>query len=241
MKDNYQAIVIEDIYEKDRKGDTMFVLTLKFPLKGKLKKEKQEDKPICYNQKTKEKQRPLISHSGYNSQNNQKVIKEESCAEKKPRVKAKSSLIAVLLLISAALLCLFSLSVCENVKEKTTINGREYSLSADDETKRENFLQSFGLKADTLLSERKIIIPPEFNDTYRKYNELQNLQGLDLEQFRSKEVDEYVYSLSDCDIEGESAYAVMLIYKGKVIAGHLTNFLENSTVFTFTKDSVNGE
>lgn len=150
--------------------------------------------------------------------------------------KIKMILLIPLCCVTAFLVCFVLVSFDEKPQNKTVIGDREYSLSAENEEQQEEFLSSFGLNAYELLSEKEIVIPDEFSPLYEEYNALQKRQGLDLEKYKGKTATQYIYSLSDCDIEGEKAYADIIVYKGRVIAGHLTNYLQNGNMYTFTKE-----
>ena len=150
--------------------------------------------------------------------------------------KIKTILLILLCLVITFLVCFALVSFAEKPQDKVIIKDKEYSLFAQSEEERAEFLSSFGLTCDELLSEKEVVIPDEFSPLYEEYNALQKRQGLDLEKFQGKTAKQYIYSLSDCDIEGEKAYADIIVYKGRVIAGHLTNYLQNGNMYTFTKE-----
>ena len=65
----------------------------------------------------------------------------------------------------------------------------------------------------------EIIIPQVFNKTYEEYNNLQKKVGLDLSRYAGKNVYKATYEL----VDSKTNYAVILIYKNRMIGGHLTN------------------
>ena len=75
------------------------------------------------------------------------------------------------------------------------------------------------MSSEKITDSCEVTIPTDFNDTYEQYNELQKEIGLDLEKFKGKSVQKITYELKNC----KTKFAVLLIYKGKVIGGHLTN------------------
>ncbi|MEE1218303.1 MAG: DUF4830 domain-containing protein [Ruminococcus sp.] len=95
-----------------------------------------------------------------------------------------------------------------------------YTLVAENPTDERSFLSQFGLNA---VSKSRvcedITIPSEFNEIYNKYNTLQNKVGLDLSRYSGKTVKRVTYKLADSKLN----YAVILVYKNRIIAGHLTN------------------
>lgn len=152
--------------------------------------------------------------------------------------KIKTVLLIPLCLIIAFSVCFALVSFDEKPQDKVIIKDKEYSLFAKSEEERAEFLSSFGLIVDELLSEKEITVPDEFSPLFEEYNALQKLQGLDLEKFKGETAIQYIYSLSNCDIEGEKAYADIIVYGGRVIAGHLTNYLQNGNMYTFIKEQL---
>ena len=89
---------------------------------------------------------------------------------------------------------------------------------------RIGFLKQFGIEVEkTPVQEQNVTIPSEFDKIYVCYNELQKQQGLDLSKYKRKEVTRYTYKVTNySDYEG-TVYADVIVYRGKVIGGHLTN------------------
>lgn len=125
--------------------------------------------------------------------------------------------ILVAMLCIGAMLSIFrstvpDVAVCERLGE--------YSLKADSKQDRLSFFESIGQSAD-MDSEvcDEVTIPYEFDEVYTKYNQLQQGAGLDLERYKGRQVKRYRYELEN----SEYSYAVLLVYSGRVIGGHLTN------------------
>ncbi len=105
----------------------------------------------------------------------------------------------------------------------------EYSLRAESQAEIENFAFQFSLKLSELYTQKIVTIPYEFNHTYNKYNELQKKHGLDLSKYKGKECVLCMYSLKD-----EKKYLSIVVYKGRVIGGHLSTLEQDSTMYTFS-------
>ena len=56
-----------------------------------------------------------------------------------------------------------------------------------------------------------------------RYNTLQKAQGYDLSKFAGKTVMRYVYKVNNYPSSTEPVYATLLVYKGKVIGGDVTD------------------
>lgn len=86
--------------------------------------------------------------------------------------------------------------------------------------RRKKFLEQFGVEtADAKPEKRSVVIPSDFNKYYEEYNELQKKIGLDLGKFKGKEVTEITVPLE----KPKDNNAVLLVYKNRVIGGHITN------------------
>ena len=123
--------------------------------------------------------------------------------------------------VAVAVVCIISMiSVQNSLPDTATCDELGcYSLKCDKDDEQSAFLQQCGLSPLKITDSCEVIIPTEFNDAYEHYNELQKEIGLDLEKFKGKSVQKVTYELKN----SKTKYAVLLIYKGKVIGGHLTN------------------
>ena len=87
---------------------------------------------------------------------------------------------------------------------------------------RINFLKQFGWEVNPEPIEMvEVIIPKEFDAIYKKYNEVQKAQSLNLEKFRNKSVKRYTYEISEYPDYAGKVYANILIYNDRVIGGDI--------------------
>lgn len=123
--------------------------------------------------------------------------------------------------VAVAVVCIISMiSVQNSLPDTATCDELGcYSLQCDKDDEQCTFLEQFDLSSEKITDSCEVTIPTDFNDTYEQYNELQKEIGLDLEKFKGKSVQKITYELKNC----KTKFAVLLIYKGKVIGGHLTN------------------
>ena len=123
--------------------------------------------------------------------------------------------------VAVAIVCIICMiSVQNSLPDTATCDELGcYSLKCDKDDEQCAFLEQFGLSPLKITESSEVTIPTEFNETYEEYNELQKSIGLDLEKFKGKSVQKVTYELKNC----KTKFAVLLIYKGKVIGGHLTN------------------
>lgn len=138
------------------------------------------------------------------------------------KIKAKKIIIAAAVLSVAAAVICTAVTVAVNSKlPDTAVSEKtgEYSLVLND-GEEEKFLEQFGIEtADSKPEKRSVVIPSEFNKYYEEYNELQKKIGLDLGKFKGKEVTEITVPLE----KPKNYNAVLLVYKDRVIGGHITN------------------
>ena len=58
---------------------------------------------------------------------------------------------------------------------------------------------------------------------FERYNNLQKSQGYDLTQYAGKNVMRYVYKVNNFPGATDPVYATVLVYKGQVIGGDITD------------------
>ena len=96
------------------------------------------------------------------------------------------------------------------------------SLATNDA--RVQFLKDFGWEVTASpLQSTQVKIPEEMSDVFRRYNALQLSQGYDLQSFAGKTVMRYVYEVNNYPEATEKVLATLLVHKGKVIGGDITD------------------
>ena len=96
------------------------------------------------------------------------------------------------------------------------------SLATNDA--RVQFLKDFGWEVTSSpLQSTQVKIPEEMSDVFRRYNALQLSQGYDLQSFAGKTVMRYVYEVNNYPGATEKVLATLLVHKGKVIGGDITD------------------
>ncbi len=106
------------------------------------------------------------------------------------------------------------------------------SLATNDA--RVQFLKDFGWEVTASpLQSTQVKIPEEMSDVFRRYNALQLSQGYDLQSFAGKTVMRYVYEVSNYPEATEKVLATLLVYKGKVIGGDITDTAPGGKIHGF--------
>lgn len=137
----------------------------------------------------------------------------------------------------AAIIVLLVMGITVYSTTPASANGEKgsYSLEAEGNSGRIEFLEQFGWKTAGKASKtEEIVIPSEFNETYTSYNELQKQQGLDLTKYAGEECTKYTYKI--LNYEGNSKIvANLLVIDNKIIGGDISETKKDGFMQTFYK------
>ena len=98
----------------------------------------------------------------------------------------------------------------------------KYSLSAQDNTARLDFLSQFGWQASGEPVEIcEVIIPETFNEVYEKYNDIQKEQGLDLSKYCGERCKRWTYEITNYPTGETGVQVGILVYKNTVVGGEV--------------------
>lgn len=129
-------------------------------------------------------------------------------------VKVKNpKLIVIALLCAILVIAICALMLRIGAPDTVDIDGRSFSLRAEDDGDIEAFLSACGYPDAELLTDTEIVIPKIWNGVYEDYNELQRCQGFDLVPYKGKSARQLIYS-------ADSVCPTVLIYDSAIIAGH---------------------
>jgi len=99
------------------------------------------------------------------------------------------------------------------------------------------FLNSLGWQVPEQPSDvKEVLIPPEFDAAYERYNDLQKKQGRDLSEYRAKTVTRYTFCVTNHP-SGEETFANLLVYNGKIIGGDICSYSVNGFMEQLTVDN----
>ena len=112
----------------------------------------------------------------------------------------KKTVIIVSAIVAAVILLIIGITVLSTAPASANGEKGSYSLEADGNAGRIEFLEQFGWKTSGKATKtEKITIPSEFNEVYTSYNELQKQQGLDLTKYSGEECTKYTYKILNYD------------------------------------------
>ncbi|MBQ8766067.1 MAG: DUF4830 domain-containing protein [Clostridia bacterium] len=135
----------------------------------------------------------------------------------------KTKHIRVIFLAAFVLFTAVSLMILSNESQETSSNN-DMILSAETHEERMKFISQFGWQVEEEpYSVKEVIIPEEADDVYNAYNELQRLQGFDLNEYAGVRAKCWTYVIKN--YEGyenqECIHANILVYDGAVIGGDI--------------------
>ena len=119
---------------------------------------------------------------------------------------------------------------------KSDVKINYKNIKTNDE--RINFLKQFGWEVNPEPVETvEIIIPGEFDAIYKKYNEVQKAQSLNLEKYKNKPVRRYTYEITEYPQYNGTVYANILVYKEKIVGGDICSAELNGFMHGFDKNN----
>ncbi len=157
-----------------------------------------------------------------------------SLSSKKFKKTAVCCFIVAIVLVSSSVL----IYNCIKNDERTKIDGVNVDNSAADLTEILSFVSSFGWEISSQPDEiREIIIPSEFDDVYKNYNEIQLSQGYNLEKFCGERVKRWTFTVSNYPgYEGKEFIKInILVSDGAVIGGDVCSVELNGFMHGFAK------
>ena len=127
----------------------------------------------------------------------------------------------ILIIAAAAAVILALILIFGGDSQQTSATAVPSPASNDG---RVQFLRDLGWEVtNTPTESSQVRIPQEMSDVYRRYNALQQSQGYDLSTYAGKNVLRYVYQINNYPGATQPVYATLLVYKGKIIGGDITN------------------
>lgn len=131
----------------------------------------------------------------------------------------KKAVIAVIVLAAI----LIAVVMIAGSADRADTNSKETAaLSAvvKNNDQRVKYLNSLGWEVEKkALEEQKVVIPRNFSDVYKKYNEIQLAQGFDLSKYGGIEATRYTYQVLNYPNCDSNVVADIIIYRNRIIAG----------------------
>ncbi|MDR1805338.1 MAG: DUF4830 domain-containing protein [Clostridium sp.] len=136
----------------------------------------------------------------------------------------KASQIKLAALVLAVVLAAGTLLYLSH-RENPVNDGGGIKLSAATAQERKAFLSQFGWELEDDPKEvTEVLIPEEFDETYVKYNKIQQEQDMDLSVLKGKRVKRWTYEILNYPGYEEKpgmVQANLLVYNGTVVGGDI--------------------
>ena len=139
----------------------------------------------------------------------------------------KTAVFGVLLLLAAALWCVFRIAVKPNLGIPGATNAERIA-----------YISSFGWETSPVPSNvEEIRIPARFDEAYEQYNALQKEQGFDLKKYCAVDCQRYTYKIRN--YEGADPVVPInvniIVANGKIIAADISSAEANGFVAALAK------
>ncbi len=139
----------------------------------------------------------------------------------------KTAVFGVLLLLAAALWCVFRIAVKPNLGIPGATNAERIA-----------YISSFGWETSPVPSNvEEIRIPARFDEAYEQYNALQKEQGFDLKKYCAVDCHKYTYKVRN--YEGADPVVPinvnLIVANGKIIAADISSAEANGFVAALAK------
>ena len=131
---------------------------------------------------------------------------------------------AVIAVIVLAVILIAVVMIAGSADRADTNSKETAALSAvvKNNDQRVKYLNSLGWEVEKkALEEQKVVIPREFPDVYKKYNEIQLAQGFDLSKYAGAEATRYTYKVLNYPDDDSHVVVDIIVYRNKVIAGEV--------------------
>lgn len=142
-------------------------------------------------------------------------------------VKAKRVFLAVFCVLLMTAVSVVIMWLC-NVR--SSAGESDFPFSLEIFRGIDGFLEAYSLEAEDTLSVREVTLPSENDENFRGYGEILSDLGMDILKFSGKRVEERYLKLKNKTEKGQTLYAVMYIYKEKVIGVHLTTLEQDQNI-----------
>ena len=122
----------------------------------------------------------------------------------------------------AMILALLGITISAVVSKPVAVSAAAMIVKNTED--RVSFLSSFGWTVDSEPYEVvEVVIPSEFDEVYKNYNELQEEQGYDLRDYCGKRLKRWTYQITNYPGRtDDTIFANIYIYEDQVVAGDVT-------------------
>ena len=146
--------------------------------------------------------------------------------EKEQKRGKKQTKLWIVISVLAVIILVFVIAFRTSHRVPSTLGFEgvgEVSLSASTKAERVEFFAQLGYEVQEAESEEITI--PCTDGEFAEYNELQKSQGFDLSAFCGRKATMYSMKILGGNQDTPQLYGVIIVFEGKVVAGHITDNL----------------
>lgn len=134
----------------------------------------------------------------------------------------KKIIFSILVLVSIILGIFFGVKSMSNDKPKSIISNNSNAVEFKTQDDIKDYIKSFGWEIEDKPYEIvDVLVPNEFNDVYKNYNQLQKNQGFDLEKYKGKKATRFTFVVLNYPNMPKNIRADVITYKNKIIASDI--------------------
>ena len=123
-------------------------------------------------------------------------------------------------LIAAVLIVIVLVSV-----RLATFSPSEDIVSCESSDSVREYVESFGIETGEMTVD-EIIVPYEFSNVYKNYNEVMLSQGFDLEEYKGKTLKRYTFDVLNHPL-GKGVFTEVLLYADTVVGADIYSVYYN--------------
>ena len=103
----------------------------------------------------------------------------------------------------------------------TVASGKKTKLTTTQEMV--DYIAEKGFTADMQTAQvAEVQVPKKFDDSFNAFNEkIKQNDGLSLEKYKGDKVNKWTFDITDYDVQGKTATAVLLIRKDKLVGAYI--------------------
>lgn len=111
-------------------------------------------------------------------------------------------------------------------------------LTGQTDANRISFLSTYGWEVKAEPKEvQEVVIPDVFDQVYLNYNEIQKVDGFNLQKYSGCRVKRWTYEVTNYPDKKQNVVANVLVYNGKIIGGDICSVALNGFMHAFSQKS----
>ncbi len=154
------------------------------------------------------------------------------------KLEKRKMLMIGVVIVGLVLLVIGLFNIFSGGKGDDNKKGNKDKFHASNNAERITFLEGYGWDvSDEPIEVCEIILPENFDEVYKRYNELQKTQGMNLEKFKGRRAKRWTYMVLNYPSDDE-VHANVIICDEKIVAGDICSVALGGFIHGFSPDEV---